>query len=206
MTFLRARNASPRIRHRHVGPATSQEGKLPALLTENTRRCAIRQSVHPPRTGGVQCISDPTPRVSLPSSDGTIPINRPKYRHRDGCAGMKSFLEPSPGSSWKCIKDLQISSQSPTPNNQHTHHTTNLTHHFTTFHPSTNMPSFAQLIDMTYCTLCDHYFPGNDARAQHVQLSTNHPRCETCDKRFPNGNSLRNVSPHSLTLHSHVLT
>ncbi|KAJ3535014.1 hypothetical protein NM688_g7040 [Phlebia brevispora] len=46
--------------------------------------------------------------------------------------------------------------------------------------------------DMTYCTLCDRYFPGEEARAQHVQLSSNHPKCNTCDRRFANKNSLRN--------------
>ena len=47
--------------------------------------------------------------------------------------------------------------------------------------------------DMTYCTLCDRYFPGEEARAQHVQVSTNHPRCDTCDRRFANKNSLYTV-------------
>ncbi|KAL6301401.1 hypothetical protein BKA93DRAFT_738757 [Sparassis latifolia] len=46
--------------------------------------------------------------------------------------------------------------------------------------------------DMTYCSLCDRYFPGEEARAQHVQLSPNHPRCELCHRRFANKNSLRN--------------
>lgn len=46
--------------------------------------------------------------------------------------------------------------------------------------------------DMTYCTLCDRYFPGEEARAQHVQYSTNHPKCDKCDRRFANKNSLRN--------------
>lgn len=46
--------------------------------------------------------------------------------------------------------------------------------------------------DMTYCSLCDRYFPGDEARAQHVQLSTNHPKCERCNRRFANRNSLRN--------------
>lgn len=46
--------------------------------------------------------------------------------------------------------------------------------------------------DLTYCTLCDRYFPGEDARAQHVQVSANHPRCDTCNRRFANKNSLRN--------------
>ena len=49
--------------------------------------------------------------------------------------------------------------------------------------------------DMTYCTLCDRYFPGEEARAQHVQLSSNHPKCDICDRRFANKNSLRNVIP-----------
>lgn len=47
--------------------------------------------------------------------------------------------------------------------------------------------------DMTYCSLCDRYFPGEEARAQHVQLSPNHPQCERCNRRFANKNSLRNV-------------
>ena len=51
-------------------------------------------------------------------------------------------------------------------------------------------------VDMAYCTLCDRYFPGAEARASHVQLSTNHPRCATCDRRFANKNSLRNVRSH----------
>ncbi|EKM56502.1 uncharacterized protein PHACADRAFT_253670 [Phanerochaete carnosa HHB-10118-sp] len=46
--------------------------------------------------------------------------------------------------------------------------------------------------DLTYCTLCDRYFPGEEARAQHVQVSPNHPRCDTCNRRFANKNSLRN--------------
>ncbi|KAI0945687.1 hypothetical protein AcW1_001849 [Taiwanofungus camphoratus] len=46
--------------------------------------------------------------------------------------------------------------------------------------------------DMTYCSLCDRYFPGEEARAQHVQLSPNHPQCERCNRRFANKNSLRN--------------
>ncbi|THG95182.1 hypothetical protein EW026_g6423 [Hermanssonia centrifuga] len=46
--------------------------------------------------------------------------------------------------------------------------------------------------DMTYCTLCDRYFPGEEARAQHVQLALNHPECNTCERRFANKNSLRN--------------
>lgn len=49
-------------------------------------------------------------------------------------------------------------------------------------------------LDMAYCTLCDRYFPGSDARRHHVQVSTNHPKCDTCDRRFANMNALRNVS------------
>lgn len=51
-------------------------------------------------------------------------------------------------------------------------------------------------VDLAYCTLCDRYFPGDDARRHHVQVSPNHPKCETCNRRFANKNSLRNVSLH----------
>jgi len=46
--------------------------------------------------------------------------------------------------------------------------------------------------DMKYCSLCDRYFPGDEARAEHVQVSPNHPKCTKCDRRFANMNSLRN--------------
>ncbi|KAH9943530.1 putative zinc-finger-containing protein [Amylocystis lapponica] len=46
--------------------------------------------------------------------------------------------------------------------------------------------------DMTYCSLCDRYFPGDEARSEHVQHSPNHPKCDRCDRRFANKNSLRN--------------
>ncbi|KAI0790544.1 hypothetical protein C8Q75DRAFT_122384 [Abortiporus biennis] len=46
--------------------------------------------------------------------------------------------------------------------------------------------------EMSYCSLCDRYFPGEEARAAHVQTSANHPLCEPCNKRFANRNSLRN--------------
>ncbi|GJE86487.1 RING-type domain-containing protein [Phanerochaete sordida] len=55
--------------------------------------------------------------------------------------------------------------------------------------------------DMTYCTLCDRYFPGEEARAQHVQVSINHPRCDTCNRRFANKNSLRNHYVYSRRHH-----
>ncbi len=45
-----------------------------------------------------------------------------------------------------------------------------------------------------YCSLCDEYFPGVEARAAHVQFTTNHPKCEKCNTRYANGNALRNVS------------
>jgi len=45
--------------------------------------------------------------------------------------------------------------------------------------------------DMEYCTLCDRYFPGEAARAQHVQVSLNHPFCAPCNRRFANKHSLR---------------
>lgn len=74
------------------------------------------------------------------------------------------------------------------------------TTHFTTF--TTHRTSFIMsgyfYSDMSYCTLCDRYFPGEEARAAHVQLSSNHPKCDTCDRRFANKNSLRNVSPSLL--------
>lgn len=57
-------------------------------------------------------------------------------------------------------------------------------------------------VDLTYCTLCDRYFPGSDARRHHVQVSSNHPKCDTCNRRFANKNSLRNVS----SAHSFYLT
>ncbi|EMD34740.1 hypothetical protein CERSUDRAFT_97322 [Gelatoporia subvermispora B] len=47
-------------------------------------------------------------------------------------------------------------------------------------------------VDMAYCSLCDRYFPSSEARANHVHLSTNHPRCTTCNRRFANKASLRN--------------
>ncbi|RDX54813.1 hypothetical protein OH76DRAFT_1340995 [Lentinus brumalis] len=43
-----------------------------------------------------------------------------------------------------------------------------------------------------YCSLCDQYFPGVEARAAHVQFTTNHPKCEKCNTRYANGNALRN--------------
>lgn len=45
----------------------------------------------------------------------------------------------------------------------------------------------------SYCSLCDFYFPSLEARAEHVDISSNHPRCDTCDRRFLNKNILRNV-------------
>ncbi|TCD68877.1 hypothetical protein EIP91_009592 [Steccherinum ochraceum] len=56
------------------------------------------------------------------------------------------------------------------------------------------MPSPMHLVyaDLSYCSLCDRYFPTKEARAIHVEFAANHPQCETCDKRFANGNSLRN--------------
>ena len=48
--------------------------------------------------------------------------------------------------------------------------------------------------DMSYCSICDRYFPGEDAKMHHIQISPNHPKCETCNKRFANKHALRNVS------------
>ncbi|KAA1472991.1 hypothetical protein DENSPDRAFT_881688 [Dentipellis sp. KUC8613] len=46
-------------------------------------------------------------------------------------------------------------------------------------------------VDMSYCAMCDKYFPTADARAQHVQMSKNHPECGPCKRRFSNKNALR---------------
>ncbi|CAL1708641.1 unnamed protein product [Somion occarium] len=46
--------------------------------------------------------------------------------------------------------------------------------------------------DLSYCSACDRYFPGDEARAEHVQMSTKHPKCDRCERRFANMNSLRN--------------
>ncbi|CCM01219.1 uncharacterized protein FIBRA_03267 [Fibroporia radiculosa] len=54
---------------------------------------------------------------------------------------------------------------------------------------------------MLYCSLCDRYFPGEEARAQHVQVSSNHPLCEPCNRRFANKNTLRNHLVTSLRHH-----
>ncbi|KZT08029.1 uncharacterized protein LAESUDRAFT_736205 [Laetiporus sulphureus 93-53] len=47
-------------------------------------------------------------------------------------------------------------------------------------------------IEAVYCSLCDRYFPSDEARAEHVQHSNNHPQCVACNRRFANKNSLRN--------------
>ena len=47
--------------------------------------------------------------------------------------------------------------------------------------------------DTYYCSLCDRYFPTIEARTDHLQFAPKHPRCDKCDKRFANLNSLRNV-------------
>jgi E3 ubiquitin-protein ligase RFWD3 len=45
----------------------------------------------------------------------------------------------------------------------------------------------------SYCAICDLYFVSPNERGEHVSNSLNHPRCETCDRRFLNKNILRNV-------------
>ena len=52
-------------------------------------------------------------------------------------------------------------------------------------------------VEVTYCSLCDQYFPTIEARAAHVQHATNHPKCEKCNTRYANGNALRNVRRRS---------
>ena len=49
--------------------------------------------------------------------------------------------------------------------------------------------------DKVYCSLCDKYFHTLEGRADHLRWATNHPRCEKCNLRFMNLNSLRNVCP-----------
>jgi len=44
----------------------------------------------------------------------------------------------------------------------------------------------------SYCAICDLYFPTVEHRAEHVADSPAHPRCDTCARRFLNGNILRN--------------
>ncbi|GLB33238.1 putative low-density lipoprotein receptor domain class A [Lyophyllum shimeji] len=44
----------------------------------------------------------------------------------------------------------------------------------------------------SYCAICDLYFPSVKDRAEHVADSPTHPRCDTCARRFLNGNILRN--------------
>ena len=51
-----------------------------------------------------------------------------------------------------------------------------------------------------YCAICDRYFISAELRDDHVQCSTNHPKCEDCDRRFPNMNAMRNVCRLSSSL------
>ncbi|KAF8075833.1 putative zinc-finger-containing protein [Lyophyllum atratum] len=44
----------------------------------------------------------------------------------------------------------------------------------------------------SYCAICDLYFSSVEDRAEHVEDSADHPRCDTCKRRFLNGNNLRN--------------
>ncbi|CDO71197.1 hypothetical protein BN946_scf184845.g68 [Trametes cinnabarina] len=53
------------------------------------------------------------------------------------------------------------------------------------------MPSYIVDSSLYYCSLCDRYFPDALARAQHLHFARNHPKCEKCNVRFANGNSLR---------------
>lgn len=55
------------------------------------------------------------------------------------------------------------------------------------------MPDYIVDNDSCYCSLCDQYFTTEESRTAHIQYSPNHPRCETCNTRFANGNSLRVV-------------
>ncbi|KAJ6619438.1 hypothetical protein B0H10DRAFT_2163883 [Mycena sp. CBHHK59/15] len=42
----------------------------------------------------------------------------------------------------------------------------------------------------TYCARCDMYFISEQQRSEHVQSSSNHPRCKQCDRRFLNKKTL----------------
>jgi hypothetical protein len=48
--------------------------------------------------------------------------------------------------------------------------------------------------EILYCSMHDLYFMTKELRAEHIQYSPDHPYCDTCRRRFLNGNSLRNVS------------
>ncbi|KAG6831062.1 hypothetical protein H0H92_012985 [Tricholoma furcatifolium] len=42
-----------------------------------------------------------------------------------------------------------------------------------------------------YCALCDKTFNSLALREKHISRSPNHPQCESCERRFLNGNALR---------------
>lgn len=128
---------------------------------------------------------------SIPPTDGT-----------GGCADdvptdcKSSVLGSDVTKSWKSIytRPKPMWRVSPTHSQSH--------RYFIAITQPSNQPLISSLstmsdfvyADMSYCSLCDRYFPGDEARAAHVQMSANHPKCELCDRRFANRNSLRNVS------------
>jgi len=44
----------------------------------------------------------------------------------------------------------------------------------------------------SYCSLCDMYFPKEEDLANHIQVSTRHPWCNKCSRRFPTKIGLHN--------------
>ncbi|KAK7035756.1 RING-type domain-containing protein [Favolaschia claudopus] len=56
----------------------------------------------------------------------------------------------------------------------------------------TTIPT-ASAYDIKYCSLCDAYFYSAEMLRAHVQGSSRHAQCTTCNKRYLNKNSLRNV-------------
>ncbi|KAI0777358.1 hypothetical protein BD413DRAFT_468178 [Trametes elegans] len=54
------------------------------------------------------------------------------------------------------------------------------------------MPAYYVDDSLYYCSLCDKYFPTIEARSDHLQWATNHPKCDKCNIHFANLNSLRN--------------
>ncbi|KAF7353669.1 RING-type domain-containing protein [Mycena venus] len=72
---------------------------------------------------------------------------------------------------------------------------------------ATTIPS-SSAFDVKYCSLCDAYFYSAEMLKAHLQSSSRHPQCTTCNKRFLNNNSLRNVLPPSslyyLPLNAHI--
>lgn len=47
--------------------------------------------------------------------------------------------------------------------------------------------------NLSLCVPCNEYFPSEEAKMIHVQMSEKHPRCDKCDERFVNDVCFDNV-------------